>query len=108
MIAHLRAAVVTRAAHRALLHQAHQTAVELGEHLVPDPLLVPHLPFQAQVVEDDAATGAVSLTAAINALNDGDTIAFHIPPGLFKIQKILLVHQVYIQLHVLLCRHYHM
>jgi hypothetical protein len=31
-------------------------------------------------VTTEAATGAGSLTTAINALHDGDTIAFHIPP----------------------------
>jgi hypothetical protein len=39
-------------------------------------------------VTTDAATGAGSLAAAINALNDGDTIAFHIPPEAGEVHYI--------------------
>lgn len=41
-----------------------------------------------RTVTTDAATGAGSLTAAINALNDGDTIAFNIPPGTGEVHYI--------------------
>jgi len=41
------------------------------------------------VVTNNAATGPGSLTAAINALNDGDTIAFHIPPETGEVHYIL-------------------
>src|SRR5689334_7152428 len=39
-------------------------------------------------VTNDAPTGPGSLTAAINALNDGDTIAFHIPPETGEVHYI--------------------
>ena len=39
-------------------------------------------------VTTDTATGAGSLAAAINALNDGDTIAFNIPPGTGEVHYI--------------------
>ena len=39
-------------------------------------------------VTTDAATGAGSLTAAINALNNGDSIAFHIPPEAGEVHYI--------------------
>ena len=39
-------------------------------------------------VTHDAATGPGSLTAAILALHDGDTIAFHIPPGAGEVHYI--------------------
>ena len=39
-------------------------------------------------VTTGAATGAGSLTAAINALNNGDTIAFHIPPETGEVHYI--------------------
>src|SRR2546422_4446685 len=40
-------------------------------------------------VTTDTATGPGSLTAAINALNNGDTIAFHIPPEAGEVHYIL-------------------
>src|ERR1043166_5492524 len=40
-------------------------------------------------VTTDSPTGAGSLTAAINALNNGDTIAFHIPPEAGEVHYIL-------------------
>ncbi len=39
-------------------------------------------------VTTDAATGTGSLTAAITALHDGDTIAFHIPPETGEVHYI--------------------
>src|SRR6476659_3058230 len=39
-------------------------------------------------VTTEAPTGAGSLTAAINALNNGDTIAFHIPPEAGEVHYI--------------------
>src|SRR5213594_937294 len=39
-------------------------------------------------VTTDSPTGPGSLTAAINALNNGDTIAFHIPPELGEVHYI--------------------
>jgi len=42
--------------------------------------LVPVIRAANRTVTTDAATGPGSLTVAINALNDGDTIVFHIPP----------------------------
>jgi hypothetical protein len=39
-------------------------------------------------VTTDSPTGAGSLTAAINALNNGDTIAFHIPPEAGEVHYI--------------------
>ena len=41
-----------------------------------------------RVVITEAATGAGSLTAAINALNDGDRIIFHIPPEAGEVHYI--------------------
>jgi len=41
-----------------------------------------------RIVITEAATGAGSLTAAINALNDGDRITFHIPPGSGEVHYI--------------------
>src|SRR5437879_13531217 len=40
-------------------------------------------------VTTDSPTGPGSLTAAINALNHGDTIAFHIPPEGGEVHYIL-------------------
>src|ERR1039458_3150063 len=39
-------------------------------------------------VTNNAATGPGSLTAAINALHDGDTITFHIPPEAGEVHYI--------------------
>src|SRR5438034_7603452 len=39
-------------------------------------------------VTTDSPTGPGSLTAAINALNNGDTIAFHIPPEAGEVHYI--------------------
>ncbi len=50
--------------------------------------LVPVARGATRTVTTDAATGAGSLTAAINALNDGDTIAFNIPPGAGEVHYI--------------------
>jgi len=40
------------------------------------------------VTTDTMSTGAGSLTAAINALNDGDRITFNIPPGLGEVHWV--------------------
>ena len=50
--------------------------------------LVPVTRAVDRVVTNDAATGAGSLTAAINALNDGDRITFHIPPEAGEVHYI--------------------
>jgi hypothetical protein len=50
--------------------------------------LAPVTRAATRTVTTDAATGAGSLTAAINALNDGDTIAFNIPPGTGELHYI--------------------
>lgn len=50
--------------------------------------LVPAARAATRTVTTDAATGAGSLTAAINALSDGDTIAFNIPPGAGEVHYI--------------------
>src|ERR1017187_8397474 len=41
-----------------------------------------------RIVTTDSPTGAGSLTAAINALNDGDRITFNIPPGAGEVHWI--------------------
>ncbi len=48
--------------------------------LVAGLALVPVARAADRIVTTEAATGAGSLTAAINALHDGDRIVFHIPP----------------------------
>ena len=50
--------------------------------------LVPVTRAVDRIVTTDAATGAGSLTAAINALNNGDRIAFHIPPEAGEVHYI--------------------
>lgn len=50
--------------------------------------LMPVARAATRTVTTDAATGAGSLTAAINALADGDTIAFNIPPGAGEVHYI--------------------
>ena len=50
--------------------------------------LVPVTRAVDRIVTTDAATGAGSLTAAINALNDGDNIIFHIPPEAGEVHYI--------------------
>ena len=50
--------------------------------------LVPVSRAATRTVTTDAATGAGSLTAAINALNNGDRIAFHIPPEAGEVHYI--------------------
>src|ERR1019366_5118350 len=50
--------------------------------------LVPVTRAADRVVTTEAATGAGSLTAAINALKDGDRIIFHIPPEAGEVHYI--------------------
>src|ERR1035437_6070155 len=50
--------------------------------------LVPVTRAADRVVTTEAATGAGSLTAAINALKDGDRITFHIPPEVGEVHYI--------------------
>jgi hypothetical protein len=50
--------------------------------------LVPIAHAVDRIVTTDAATGAGSLTAAINALNDGDRITFNIPPAAGEVHYI--------------------
>ena len=50
--------------------------------------LVPVTRAVDRIVTTDASTGAGSLTAAINALNDGDRITFHIPPEAGEVHYI--------------------
>jgi hypothetical protein len=50
--------------------------------------LVPVTRAADRVVTTEAATGAGSLTAAINALSDGDRITFHIPPEAGEVHYI--------------------
>src|ERR1035441_8740585 len=50
--------------------------------------LVPVTRAADRIVTTEAATGAGSLTAAINALKDGDRITFHIPPEAGEVHYI--------------------